>query len=92
MTETRDIYCGSGKEYVFENGGSINSLSICLDDIPKEFIKEAKNGKRYINLKLGSKRGGKDQYGNTHWIKVDTWKPKEESGRVVDVKEDGLPF
>lgn len=26
------------------------NIGICIDDIPKEYIKKAKNGKRYLNL------------------------------------------
>jgi hypothetical protein len=37
-------------------------LSICLTDIPKEHIKLAKNGKKYLNIVV-SPRKEKDRYG-----------------------------
>jgi uncharacterized membrane protein len=69
------IYCGSGKEIKFQNGGSLVKLSLCLSDIPDEFVKlSEKNGKKYVTLKLTSRKSI-DNYGNTHSVEVDTWKP-----------------
>lgn len=68
------IYCGSGKAGKY----GIN-LNLCLSDLPKEHINEYK-GKKYIKLKVGEKRQA-DQYGKTHYLEVDTWKPeKKDSG------------
>ena len=69
------IYCGSGKE--FGNFGSVN-LSICLSDLPKEFITESKNGKKYINIVLNKKKQV-DQYGKTHSLEVNTYKPEPKT-------------
>ena len=63
------IYCGSGKETKY----GIN-FSVCLSDLPKEWITEGKNGKKYINLQLNKKREV-DQWGKTHSVTVNTWKP-----------------
>jgi hypothetical protein len=65
------IFCGRGKRF-----GQYNaiSLSICLDDIPNEYITTGKNGKRYIKLNVNEKREA-DEWGNTHSVEVDTWKP-----------------
>lgn len=72
------IYCGKGKETKY----GVN-LSVCLTDIPKEFIKESK-GKKYVNLTLNSRKE-KDEWGNTHYLTVNTYKKeetkKEDSGR-----------
>ncbi len=73
------IYCGSGK--VFGRFNSIN-LSVCLDDIPSEYKKTSKNGKVYCNLILQQKKNV-DQYGNTHCIEVDTWKPNSNNQKNV---------
>jgi len=67
------IYVGSGKE--FGQYGTVN-LNLCLSDIPKEHIFEY-NGKKYIKLKTNKKRET-DQYGKTHSLEVDTWKPNQE--------------
>lgn len=74
MSEQK-TYCGSGKEKKFDNGGSIISVSVCLDDYPEEFINEYK-GKRYLRLNIASKREP-DQYGKTHSVSVDTWQPDQ---------------
>lgn len=49
--------------------------SICLTDIPKEFITEGKNGKKYVNFAV-SKRKETSQFGETHTITVS--KPKDQ--------------
>lgn len=80
-------------------------LDICLSDIPKERIKEAKNGKKYLKLNVGEMRHA-DPYGYDHYVSV--YIPKEErgdkpvyvgKGRVANPpsngnspKSDDLPF
>ena len=76
------IFCGSGKE--FGNYGTVN-ISVCLSDLPKEFITEGSNGKKYMRLKLNRKREP-DQYGNTHSLEVDTWKPEKKQ------EPNNMPF
>lgn len=49
--------------------------SICITDIPKEFITEGKNGKKYVNFAV-SKRKEVSQFGETHTITVS--KPKDQ--------------
>lgn len=66
------IYIGRGKKV--GQYGTI-AVSICIDDIPKEHITKAGNGKRYLNLNIAEKREP-DQYGYTHSVAVDTWKPE----------------
>lgn len=49
--------------------------SICLSDIPKEFIRTANNGKKYLSIAVNVRRSvGQD--GETHYIKVLV--PKEQ--------------
>ena len=76
------IFCGSGKE--FGNYGTVN-ISVCLSDLPKEHITEGSNGKKYMRLKLNRKREP-DQYGNTHSLEVDTWKPEKKQ------EPNNMPF
>jgi hypothetical protein len=64
------LFCGRGKR--FGQYGSI-SLSICLDDLPSEYITTGNNGKRYIKINVNEKREA-DEWGNTHSVEVDTWK------------------
>ena len=99
--ENQTIYCGSGKT---KQGkfGEFFSISICLSDLPKEHITEAKNGKKYINLNVNRKKEA-DQYGKDLSVQVDTWKPdpakatpppahtsKQEYHSTVT--DDDLPF
>ncbi len=74
MEKQNRIYCGSGKK---ADKFDIINVSVCLSDLPKEFITEGKNGKKYIKLKVVGKREP-DQYGKTHSVEVDTWKPDEK--------------
>jgi hypothetical protein len=68
------IYIGRGKKV--GQYGTI-AVSICIDDIPKEHITKASNDKRYLNLNISEKREV-DQYGYTHSVAVDTWKPDKD--------------
>lgn len=57
------------------------NISICLTDIPREKIKQAQNGKKYLNITVASRRET-DQYGNTHTVFVS--QTKEERERKED--------
>ena len=41
--------------------------------------------------KVAKKKGGADEYGKTHYVEVDTWKPTEKKA-VAEPVDDGLPF
>jgi hypothetical protein len=94
------IYCGRGKKV--GQYGTI-AVSICIDDIPEEHITKALvNGKRYLNLNISEKRDV-DQYGFTHSVAVDTWKPEAKAQPAPQPKyqppagagfpeSDDLPF
>jgi len=92
MTKEK-IYVGSGVEQ-FE--GNLVEATICLTDITSkagEHIFEY-NGKKYIKLKVQKKREGADQYGKTHFVEVNTWKPEEKATAAPVTKEvdEELPF
>lgn len=76
------LFCGRGKRF-----GQYNaiSLSICLDDLPKEYITTGKNGKRYIKLNVNEKREA-DEWGNTHSVEVDTWKPDNRPAQQTSAR------
>jgi hypothetical protein len=89
------IYCGSGKTQQSKYG-EFYKISICLSDLPKEHITEAKNGKKYINLTVNNKKET-DQYGKDLSVSVDTWKPEPKQGQApykpeVGIDGDELPF
>ena len=91
------IYVGSGKKQQYGIG-----ISICLTDLPPEYMFEY-GDKKYIKLIVNEKREV-DQYGKTHYVQVDTWKPNEtnstEDEEVTGNNDDpsktddsdGLPF
>ena len=74
------IYCGNGKEKTFQDGGSIISVMLDLDTLEREFANygfTTDQKKRKIRINVG-KRREVDQYGNTHLISIDTWKPAQQ--------------
>ena len=89
MSQTNDkIFVGNGKEN--EQYGFVN-FSICLSDLPQEHVSEYK-GKKYINLTISKKRNGADQYGKTHAVSVNTWKPEKSAEQGNEEVTDDLPF
>ncbi len=54
------------------------TVSVCLSDIPKEQIVEAKNGKEYVNLVLDERREV-GQYGDTHMLYMSQTKEQREN-------------
>ena len=82
MSEVKDkIYVGSGKE---KFDGDQVSVSVCLSDLPKDWIFEY-NNKKYVKLIVQKKREV-DQYGKTHYVAIDTFKPEAK----VETEDDGL--
>ena len=92
MSEVKDkIYGGSGKE---KFDGDQVAVSVCLSDLPKDWIFEY-NNKKYVKLIVQKKRET-DQYGKTHYVAIDTFKPEQKTEQkpllnAVD-EGDGLPF
>ena len=87
MSEPK-IYVGKGKA-----GKYGVKISVCLSDLPKEHINEYK-GKKYINLEITEMKRP-DDYGKTHTVTVDTWKPEPKADapdNSVAAPETDLPF
>lgn len=75
----KKFYFGNGQEKTRQNGQNFIVGSLCYDDImniPKEYLVEAKNGKRYFKVVVNPFYEGVNQYGNTHSFQVDTFKPE----------------
>lgn len=88
--ENEKIYVGGGVE---KFDGALVEATICLTDITKnasEHIFEYE-GKKYIKVKVQKKKNGADQYGKTHFVEVNTWKPEPKTSEPVK-KDDDLPF
>lgn len=54
------------------------NISICLSDIPKDRIKLANNGKKYLNVTIQDLKEA-DEYGNTHSLYVQQTKEEREA-------------
>ena len=88
--DNKKIYVGSGKE--FGQYGQVG-INICLSDLPKEHIFTGKTGKKYIKLNVCKKKEV-DQYGKSHYVAVDTWKPNQNqapqmTGNQGDIHNTG---
>jgi hypothetical protein len=84
-TATKNHYLGNFTEKKRQSGDAFHVGSICINDIesiPEEHIQHSKtNGKRYVKVILSAYRDGKNEYGNTHSLRVDTFKPDPSRSR-----------
>jgi hypothetical protein len=82
--DVKNYYLGNLIEKTRKSGDKFLVGSICLDDIdkiPAEFITISKSQKRYVRIIVNPYREGKNQYGNTHSVKIDANRP-EGGGRL----------
>ena len=105
MSKKEDIYAkGNAVEKVFSGGGSVVNFSLNLsqlikvaDELNAEREKRGLKSTDYINFNL-NKRREKDEYGNTHVVKISTWMPDGSSepasttAKKPKSKGDDLPF
>ena len=87
------IYIGTAKEKTFDDGGSIVDIMLSLDGMKEHFENYGfitDKGMHKIKLIL-SKRREEDQYGNTHYITLNTWKPESRETPSENF-EDDIPF
>ena len=73
MSQEERIYVGSGKK---ASQYDIVNVSICIDDLEKHIFEY--KGKRYAKLTVAAKKET-DQYGKTHSVSINTWKPDENA-------------
>jgi hypothetical protein len=85
MSDTK-IYFGQCKEFKFEDGGTSLNLSFSVKDL-NGMIGYC-NEKGYVNLKC-TKRKEPSQYGQTHSLVLDTWKPKQNAANNEALRYDG---
>lgn len=88
----KDIYIGNGKEKERKTGEKFLVCSICMEDIkdiPEEHIKVGSNGKHYVQIVINRKRDGEDKWGNTHSVKVDTFKPSDLNDNYTEKENNG---
>lgn len=70
------IFVGNGKEHVFDDGGSIVKLGFSKKDIQTMINNINDNG--YCNLVL-NRRKQASEHGDTHYMKIDTWRPSQKN-------------
>lgn len=71
---------GNVKEKQFAEGSPLYNISINIDKfLSKEdgAIAQFADDSGWVQLTIQAKKGGKDQYGNTHSISLNEWKPDE---------------
>lgn len=90
MSEEKKIYVPkcSAKQVTFQSGKSILKLGVHAETLC-EFLREHANEKGYVNLGI-SERKQPGQYGDTHCVWLDTWKPQPR-GDVPSDKPAGRP-
>tara|TARA_R100001530_G_scaffold3566_7_gene5215 strand:- start:1454 stop:1720 length:267 start_codon:yes stop_codon:yes gene_type:complete len=88
MANGNPIYLGGGKEKF--DGDQVNiSINLSkLENEAQEYIYEFK-GEKYIKLNVNALKDGIDQYGRSHSVQVDTFKPDKPKESKM---EDDLPF
>lgn len=80
MSQEEKIFLGNGKKVEFTNGGSILKMRFSEDHLRaalkycEENGQESRSGKMWIGVNF-QERKQPDDYGNTHYGVIDTWKP-----------------
>ncbi|KKN23839.1 hypothetical protein LCGC14_0900950 [marine sediment metagenome] len=77
---------GSAKEHVFDNGSSLVNFSLNIEN-----LKEKANEDGWIQLVMTA-RQEVDQYGNTHLVYFNDFKPKPQGDAQEKEPEEDLPF
>ena len=80
------IFIGSGKIIKTNHGFEFLSQSICQED-SEGYWKKAKNGKHYLNFSAVPKKNP-DQYGNTHYLAINTYEGKNGNNREEEKVEE----
>lgn len=77
-SKPKDIKCGKGKS---KFDGDLIEVKLCLSDIPAEhrwkWAREGEAEKWYTKIKVKKSQYGADDYGNTHYVVVDTYNPEQ---------------
>lgn len=94
---TKKNYIKVGKGVEKFDGGLIE-ISVCLSEIPQEHRFQYE-GKWYTKLKVNRNRDGVDDYGKSHYVTINEWKPEAKEQKPapsVAKKEEevspDLPF
>ena len=72
-------YIGQGKLHEFNDGGSVINGIVFLDFDDND-VQTAKSGREFVKISV-SERSTPDEYGNTHYITLDDFKPDKSKSR-----------
>jgi len=88
------IYVGSGKEKF--DGDMVNiTVNLSIVKLATNHIYSDTKGSKWIRLNVVKRKDGADDYGNTHYVAVDTWKPQTPKTKAENKKPpelNDLPF
>ena len=79
------IYLGNGKEFFDENEIKFSLNLTKLKEAAEHFFEF--KGNKYVKLKVCKKKET-DEYGKTHYVQVDTFKPDSKPKQ----EEEEIPF
>lgn len=65
----------SARIHRFQSGGEIMKLGLNVD-AAIEFLQQHRNDRGYVNLVVAERRAPSER-GDTHYIALDTWKPRQ---------------
>jgi len=92
------IYIGTGTEKFFNNGDSLINVTLSLDELEEHFTNygfTTDQGKKKLGIVV-SKRKETDQFGHTHKVMINTYKPESQHRPATPepqpIDEDDLPF
>ena len=80
----KKIYLANIQEKTRKTGEVFFTGTLCLDEVesvPAEHIITGKNGKRYVKFIINPYKEGANQYGNTHNMALDTYKPQNNNNQ-----------
>lgn len=92
QTQQRNYIKGSARMFKFQNGGEVLNLSLKLEDMAA-----IANERGYVNMTVAVRRET-DDYGNTHLVYENTFKPEQgkqgqkPQGNKAPAAKDDLPF
>lgn len=83
---TEKKYVGSGKKA--QNYDLVN-ITIAEDKVKDHWFEY--NGKKYLKLTVAARKET-DQYGKTHTVFIDEYKPEAQTSAPSSEEKDDLPF
>jgi len=89
--ENKRNFVGNGTRV---EGYPLVNFSVNLSKITSNDTFKGSDGNTYVKLTIGEKREAPDQYGKTHSVWVDEYKPEEKTDAPAPAKQtaDALPF